>query len=184
MSGYFATPAEREAYIDGLLALAAYLTEHPDVPTPRYEELQLSTFGDTMADRMATVDEFAALVGAQPQWWGGGQTHYKAEVKFGPVALFCVAILKDDEPVEAVPDPDLAAADAAWHREHPGETCPNGAWCPRCGPALVNGDQFEIDTDAQAEADVADAVNLVPTDYDPRVLDDIESLGADPEAVA
>jgi len=40
------------------------------------------------------------------------------------------------------------------------------------------------DADAQAEADVAAAVNLVPVDVDPRVLDDIESLDADPEAVA
>ena len=40
----------------------------------------------------------------------------------------------DDDP-EA--DPDLSAASAAWHAEHPGERCPNAPWCPSCSPKAV-----------------------------------------------
>jgi hypothetical protein len=35
------------------------------------------------------------------------------------------------------PDPDLAAAGAAWHREHPTDCCPNQATCTEC-PTVVN----------------------------------------------
>lgn len=109
MSGYFATPQERAAYLAGMRQLLDYLEAHPEVPTPRSESLQLSTWGETMADRMETVDEFAALVDAKPHWHTETRTHYQAVLKFGPVEYFCVAI-KRAEDTEELPEQAGAVA--------------------------------------------------------------------------
>lgn len=97
MSGYFATPTEREQYIAGMRAFLDYVEAHPEVPVPPSEDIQLSTWGDTFADRVQTVDEFAALVAARPQWLGEGETHWKATIEFGPIRFFCVAIKRDED---------------------------------------------------------------------------------------
>lgn len=54
----------------------------------------------------------------------------------------CELALKTDDPLpplvngtyfaDDAPDPDLARADAVWHREHPADCCPNAATCTEC----------------------------------------------------
>ena len=39
--------------------------------------------------------------------------------------------------VEPAPDPDIAAADAVWHREHPTDCCPNWKTCTECTTEAV-----------------------------------------------
>lgn len=90
MSGYFANEQQRAEYLKGMRDLLDYLEAHPEVPTPTSEALQLSTYG-TNEETVATVDEFADLVGVKPFRSGA---HYYAELKFGPVTFFCVAIRK------------------------------------------------------------------------------------------
>jgi len=101
VSGFFATEQERVAYIAGMRALIDYLETHPDVPTPSFEDIQLSTWGGTFAERAETVDEFAAQVGATPDWFGSGETHWKATIQFGPIRYFCVAVKRPEDIAQA-----------------------------------------------------------------------------------
>jgi hypothetical protein len=109
VSGYFATERERAEYIAGMRAFLDYLETHPEVPTSRSEDIQLSTWGKTMADRMATVDEIAAMVGTEPFWCHGSPTHYYAQIKFGPIKFYAVAIRRPED-AEDEPTSELAVA--------------------------------------------------------------------------
>lgn len=102
MSGYFANAQGRAEYIAGMRAFLDYLEAHPEVPTPQSEDIQLSTWGDTFAERAETVDEFAQMVGVEPDWMGEGETHWKATIEFGPVRFFAVAIKREGDAAETV----------------------------------------------------------------------------------
>ena len=95
MSFYSADGARREATIRGLRELADFLDANHNVPAPQRVDLQLSTYGETMADRIDTVDEFAELAGASPAWFDDAKTHYMATRSFGAVQFFCIAIDRD-----------------------------------------------------------------------------------------
>lgn len=92
MSFYDATGDDRTAMVKGLRELADFLDGHPDVPVPRRIDVQLSTWGEAMAERMDSVDHFALAAGVRPDWVNDEKTHYTAMRKFGPLEFFCVAI--------------------------------------------------------------------------------------------
>lgn len=93
MSFYSADGPKRAATLKGLRELVDFLDAHPDVPVPTRMELQLSTYGPTMDERAASVDQFAQGVGTRPEWSdGNGNAYYTATRAFGPVRFFCVAI--------------------------------------------------------------------------------------------
>jgi len=98
VNAYAANKQERAEYLKGMRALLDYLEAHPEVPTPKNEDLQLSTYG-TNEEAAETVDEFADLVGVKTRRDG---THYYAELKFGPIRYFAVAIRKSKPRAKAV----------------------------------------------------------------------------------
>jgi len=87
----YANPAERDDLIAGLRALAAFLTEHPDIPTPRWTDVMVFPEGSD-ADAQAEVNEIATRIGAEitdATTCGG---HYTTSRAFGPVEYKAVAI--------------------------------------------------------------------------------------------
>jgi hypothetical protein len=85
--------AARAAWVTGLRELADFLEGHPDVPVPpAYHEGVIHEFpdGETDAERRAGVDRAAGAMGVPAAETRGG--HYKASVRFGPVAYEVVAI--------------------------------------------------------------------------------------------
>ena len=84
--------ADRAAWVAGLRELADFLAAHPDVPAPpAYHTQGIMEFpdGDTDTDRRAGVDRAAEAMGVPAAETHGG--HYKASVRFGPVAYEVVA---------------------------------------------------------------------------------------------
>lgn len=91
--------AERAAVIDGLLGLATFLEEHPDVPAPSCLDALVCcshTDGDDDAAR-ADVDQMAALLGVTAS--GTGDQHYSAEKSWGPVSLraYCITVSQREQ---------------------------------------------------------------------------------------
>jgi len=85
--------AHRAAWVAGLRGLADFLEGHPDVPAPpAWHGQAIDEFpgGDTDAERRAGVDRAAEAMGVSAAETSGG--HYKASVRFGPVAYEVVAI--------------------------------------------------------------------------------------------
>lgn len=76
--------AERAAFIDGLVALARFLDEHPDILVPSYgSKIYVSTHGTDEEDER-TVDQAAAVLGVAASW-DRTRTHYDVSRSFGPV---------------------------------------------------------------------------------------------------
>jgi hypothetical protein len=85
--------ADRAAWVTGLRELADFLARHLDVPVPpAWHEGVIHEFpdGDTDAERRAGVDRAAEAMGVPAAETSGG--HYKASVRFGPLAYEVVAI--------------------------------------------------------------------------------------------
>lgn len=81
----------REEFITGLRQLADFLTVNPDVAVPPYStQIQISTNG-TDDEVCRQVDAFALASGAEPKWNTSG-VHYKAQLEFGPIEYYMVAI--------------------------------------------------------------------------------------------
>jgi hypothetical protein len=81
--------AAREAVIDGLEALAAWLRANEDVPVwPHGTDVVFCPRGE---DALAEVDRIAAVAGEQPEQRPG---MYKVTRKFGPVSY--VALVQDE----------------------------------------------------------------------------------------
>lgn len=84
--------AERAALIAGLHELADYLADNPDIPAPKWAELNVYPNGAD-AEQITEVDRVASALGVKPTWSDDGQ-HYRAHRSFGPVRLGTVAISK------------------------------------------------------------------------------------------
>jgi hypothetical protein len=85
--------ADRAAWVAGLRELADFLEGHPDVPVPpAYHEGIIHEFpdGDTDAERRAGVDRAARAMGVPAT--ETRNAHYKASVRFGPIAYEVIAI--------------------------------------------------------------------------------------------
>jgi hypothetical protein len=85
--------ADRAAWVAGLRDLADFLEGHPDIPVPpAYHEGVIHEFpdGETDEQRRAGVDRAAEAMGVPAAETRGG--HYKASVRFGPVAYEVVAL--------------------------------------------------------------------------------------------
>lgn len=85
-----AADALRAGVIAGLRALADFLDQHPDLPTPLVDA-RIYPHGDTDADERATVDQIAALLGVPAQ----GTTYYQATRMFGGVPYRACAITRE-----------------------------------------------------------------------------------------
>jgi hypothetical protein len=84
---------DRAAWAAGLRELADFLEGRPDVPVPPgWHSQAIDEFpdGDTDVKRRAEVDRAAGAMGVSAAETSGG--HYKASVRFGPVAYEVVAI--------------------------------------------------------------------------------------------
>lgn len=91
MSNYATGPA-REAVIQGLEDLAAFLRDNPDVPVWQYgTDIVYCPRGE---DKRAEVDRIAALVGRAPEQ---RPAQYKVTRKFGPVAYVAVTQAESTE---------------------------------------------------------------------------------------
>jgi hypothetical protein len=87
---YYANPDERDRLIGGLRALAAFLHDHTDVPTPRWADLLVFPPDGTDEEQRTEIDVIASRIGAQTSESLRG--HYSAFVVFGPVTYRAVAI--------------------------------------------------------------------------------------------
>jgi hypothetical protein len=81
----------RTEFIKALRDLATFLTDHPDVPVPdhAYTDVTVDARGDD-AVQWAFVDAAANAMGVTPA--GREDTHFRAEVAFGPVTYKVLAI--------------------------------------------------------------------------------------------
>lgn len=87
-------PDARKAFIDGLRALARFLTAHPDMPVPTYGT-DLLVSGSNDDDPCGFVDAFAAMTGATVVDTWAKDGHYRAERSFGPVTYTAYAVSAD-----------------------------------------------------------------------------------------
>lgn len=91
---YTTDDATRNAFITQLLALAGYLSTHPDVPVPESwhdVSIILCTNG-TDAEKLAEVDRLAQLLDAPVNDDLSKYGHYSAERRFGNLAYRVLAI--------------------------------------------------------------------------------------------
>jgi len=145
------TPEGRRTVIAGLRELADLLEADPWLPVPYAADLQAGPTGDDLS-----LTERRAKVRVAAQHLGVDVTENAANGAREAVRHF--------GPIRYL----VYAAG-------PKTTPPDGK---RVVPA---DEDFGECLDERMVPDDADAVNLVPTDYDPRVLDDIESLGDETE---
>lgn len=78
----------RAAFIRALRELAVFLTDHPDVPIPSHETLNVFSRAATDAEERAMVDAAAKAMGTT----AAGDTHYEAKLRFGPLGYEVTAI--------------------------------------------------------------------------------------------
>ena len=81
----------RNAVVNGLRALADFWSEHPDMPVPRYPELTVNVIAASDEEERAEVDRIAGILGVTPTL-NATETHYRAQVTFGPLEVTVVAI--------------------------------------------------------------------------------------------
>jgi hypothetical protein len=87
---YYANRAERLDLIAGLLALAKFLEENEEIPSPKYVDVMVFPHeGSDHADRRE-VDRVAALIDTAAQESAAG--HYVASRKFGLIEYRAIAI--------------------------------------------------------------------------------------------
>lgn len=80
----------RASFIKALRDLAQFLADRPDVPIPDHAyTVNIDAWGDDAA-QWAFVDAAAKAMGVTPT--GREDTHYRAEVRFGPLTYQVLAI--------------------------------------------------------------------------------------------
>ena len=89
---YSSEPADRDAFIAGLRALADYIDVHQDVPVPTYGADILLHAASTDDGGCAQVDTFARQLGGSVEDDLADGGHYRATGTFGPVGYRMVAI--------------------------------------------------------------------------------------------
>jgi hypothetical protein len=87
---YYADPGQRARLIAGLLDLAIFLEDNPDVPVPLDADVLVFPPGGTSAEKRAAIDAIAGRIGGQAHVTAGG--HYTVSRWFGPVEYRAVAI--------------------------------------------------------------------------------------------
>ena len=87
----YANTSDRDDLIRGLRALADFLSEHPEVPSPRWADLMVFPDGSD-SEIQAEVDEIAAKIGTAITDATHSGGHYSASRAFGPVHYKAVAI--------------------------------------------------------------------------------------------
>ena len=83
-------PAGHAELIRGLYRLAAWVADHPEIPTP-YVTARVYPGSDGWAAECRVVDDVADALGVGAQVRAGG-TQYVAESRFGPVGVEAVTI--------------------------------------------------------------------------------------------
>jgi hypothetical protein len=91
----YANPAQRQALISGLRALADFLERNPDVPAPKHTDVLVFP-PDDMSDagQQREVDIIASRIGSGIEITSY-RHHYQTSRQFGPVAYLAVAIPSD-----------------------------------------------------------------------------------------
>lgn len=87
----YASTSERDDLIKGLHAVADFLSEHPEVPAPRWVDLMVFPDGSD-SEIQAEVDEIAAQIGAPITDATHSGDHYTTSHAFGPVQYRAIAI--------------------------------------------------------------------------------------------
>ena len=82
---------QRTKFINALRDLTAFLADRPDVPIPDYPELTVDAEGNDDDQERAFVDAAARAMGVQ-HTADPASTHYRAEIKFGPLTYKVLAI--------------------------------------------------------------------------------------------
>ncbi len=98
MAYYYADAGERGRLITGLRALAQFLSDHPEVPAPRWADVLVFPPDGTDGEKRAEIDVIAAHIGAAPLETVSG--HYGVSLSFGPVQYRAVAIPGNSEESE------------------------------------------------------------------------------------
>lgn len=83
-------PEPHAELIRGLYGLAAWLADHPEVPTPHVQAYVSPGF-EGWAAGCRMVDRIAEALGVAPEFKAGGD-HYVAKSTFGPVEVSTAAI--------------------------------------------------------------------------------------------
>ncbi|GGO77978.1 hypothetical protein [Nonomuraea cavernae] len=83
----------RAALINGLLELAAFLKDHPDLPVSKSLTLHHFSRHDSDAEQCAEIDQIAARIGSVIDQKEIPYGHYATSRRFGPVEYRAVAIL-------------------------------------------------------------------------------------------
>lgn len=87
----YANASERGDLIKGLRSLAAFLSEHPDVPAPRWADLMVFPDGSD-SEMRAEVYVIGTRIGAATNDATASGGHYTTRRSFGPVEYKAVAI--------------------------------------------------------------------------------------------
>jgi hypothetical protein len=89
---YTTDPTVRDAFINGLRALADYLATHPDAPVPAYGAVIHLCAASTDDGGCAQVRRFARQLGATVEDTVAHDGHCEAVRSFGPIGYRMVAI--------------------------------------------------------------------------------------------
>ena len=87
----YASDSERSDLINGLRALADFLSEHPDVPVPFWVDVFAFPDGSD-SEIKAEVDTIAARIGGSVKDATSSGGHYTTSRAFGPVEYRAIAI--------------------------------------------------------------------------------------------
>ncbi|MEW9549697.1 hypothetical protein [Nonomuraea sp. NPDC050783] len=87
------TNDHRTAFINGLLALAAFLEAHPDLPVPPSATVHHFPGQAGDAAQRAEIDHIAALLGSDIDHEDSPYDHYATSCRFGPIEYRAVAVL-------------------------------------------------------------------------------------------
>jgi len=89
---YTTDPETRMRFITGLCQLASYLTDHPDVPVPRYGTYIRLCASPAEDGGREQVNHIARLLGAPVADDTGNGGHYTTARAFGPVSYEAASI--------------------------------------------------------------------------------------------
>jgi hypothetical protein len=88
-------PADRAELIRGLVELAAFVADHPELPLPHLDG-GIDPRGEDFAAEAAEVDRIAATLGSTAKFRAGGG-HYHTERMFGPVRVYALATTPEND---------------------------------------------------------------------------------------
>ena len=89
---HYANDEQRVRLIAGLLDLADFLDQNPDVPVPRRADMLVFPPEASDAEMFAEIDAIAEIIGSIASDADSPRGHYSAVRDFGPVQYRAVAI--------------------------------------------------------------------------------------------